>query len=203
MAEKTVREAVGVFHDETALRDAAEELMTAGFDRSDLSLLAGDHAIEQKLGHAYTKVEALEDDPEVPSVAYSGSDSRPEAEGAVVGGLAYVGAVSTVGVIVASGGTVAAALVGAAIAGGIGTAIGVALAKLIGDHHAEYLKEHLEKGGLLLWVRTKDAAEEAKAKEVLTRNGAEDVHVHDLPEIKYATEGGLSHDDSFMQRLGL
>ena len=68
MGDKTVREAVGVFHDETALRDAADELMTAGFDRSDLSLLAGDHAVEQKLGHAYKKVEELEDDAEVPSV---------------------------------------------------------------------------------------------------------------------------------------
>lgn len=203
MGDKTVREAVGVFHDETALRDAADELMTAGFDRSDLSLLAGDHAVEQKLGHAYKKVEELEDDAEVPSVAYSGSDSRPEAEGAVVGGLAYVGAVSTVGVIVASGGTVAAAIVGAAIAGGIGSAIGIALAKVIGDHHADYLKEHLEKGGLLLWVHTVDQEHETRACDILKKHGAEDVHVHDLPEAKFKVKGGISHDTSFMNRLGL
>ncbi|MEM7226628.1 MAG: hypothetical protein AAF495_26890 [Pseudomonadota bacterium] len=203
MGDKTVREAVGVFHDEKALRDAADELMTAGFDRSDLSLLAGDHAVEQKLGHAYTKVEELEDDAEVPSVAYSGSDSRPEAEGAVVGGLAYVGAVSTVGVIVASGGTVAAAIVGAVIAGGIGSAIGVALAKVIGDHHAGNLKDHLEKGGLLLWVRTKDGDHETRACDILKKNGGEDVHVHDLPEATFKVKGGISHDTSFMNRLGL
>lgn len=36
-----VREAVGVFHDERTLQAAADDLLVAGFDRADLSLLAG------------------------------------------------------------------------------------------------------------------------------------------------------------------
>lgn len=203
MAEATVREAVGVFHDETALQTAADELLTAGFDRSHLSLLASDHAVEEKLGHAYEKVAELEDDPEAPHLAYIGTDSRTEAKGLVTGGLAYVGAIGTVGLIVASGGTVAAAIVGAAVAGGAGGMIGAFLSRFIERHHADSLQEHLDHGGLLLWVRTTDAEHEQRALEVLKRNGAEDVHVHDLPDIDYTMEGGISRETSFMQRLGL
>jgi len=205
MAEDSakVREAVGVFHDETALRSAADELLSHGFDRSHLSLLASEHAIEQKLGHAYEKVGELEDDAKVPHLAYVGSDSRAEAKGAAVGGLAYIGALGTVGVIVASGGTLAAAIAGAAVAGGAGGLIGTLLSRFIEDRHAKRLQEQLDHGGLLLWVRTPDADHEERATTILKSHGAEDVHVHDLPHIHFQLEGGVSHDTSFMQRLGL
>ncbi|MCC2663290.1 MAG: hypothetical protein K0S35_1212, partial [Geminicoccaceae bacterium] len=67
-----VREAVGVFHDRDSLEDAVEDLLSAGFDRSELSLLAGEQAVEQKLGHAYQKVQELEDDAAVPRAAFVG-----------------------------------------------------------------------------------------------------------------------------------
>jgi hypothetical protein len=203
MADQTVREAVGVFHDEKSLQDAADGLLSAGFDRSHLSLLAGDKTVEQRLGHAYDKVAELEDDPTAPHLAYIGSDSRTEAKSAVIGGLAYVGALGTVGLIVASGGTIAAALIGAAVAGGAGGAVGAALSRFIDGHHAHYLQEQLDRGGLLLWVRTADAAHETRAVEILRTHSAEDVHVHDLPDLKFDLDGGVSHDTSFMNRLGL
>src|SRR5690606_35525505 len=53
MAKATVRDAVGVFHDEKALQAAVDELLIAGFDRSKLSLLADQDAVERKLGHLY------------------------------------------------------------------------------------------------------------------------------------------------------
>lgn len=198
-----IREAVGVFHDETALQSAADELLNHGFDRSHLSLLASDKAIEEKLGHAYEKVSELEDETKAPHLAYIGSDSRTEAKGMAVGGLAYVGAIGTVGLIVASGGTLAAAIIGAALAGGAGGVIGAFLSRFIEDQHAHRLQEQLGHGGLLLWVRTTDPEHEGQAITILKRNGAEDVHVHDLPNIEYQLEGGVSHDTSFMQRLGL
>jgi len=203
MAKDSLREAVGVFHDERTLRSAADELLIGGFDRSHLSLLASDHAVEQKLGHAYERVVELEDDMEVPKLAYAGSDSRTEAQGLVASGLAYVGAIGTVGAIVASGGTLAAALIGAAIAGGTGGLIGVVLSRFIEQHHAHEIQKHLDHGGLLLWVRTIDEEHEKRACEILRRAGAEDVHVHDLPDIAYTKEGGISRETSFMQRLGL
>jgi hypothetical protein len=113
MAEETVREAVGVFHDEKSLQSAVDELLIADFDRSYLSLLAGNKAVEEKLGHVYETVSELEDDSRAAYQAYVGSDSRTEAKGAIMSGLAYVGAIGAVGAIVASGGTIAAAILGA------------------------------------------------------------------------------------------
>jgi hypothetical protein len=42
------------------------------------------------------------------------------------------------------------------------------------------MEEQLARGGLLLWVRTRDAEHERRAVDVVTRNRADDVHVHDL-----------------------
>ena len=55
------------------------------------------------------------------------------------------------------------------------------LARWLDKHHAEHLQEQLDHGGLLLWVRTPDAAAERRALEVLTRHSAHDVHIHELP----------------------
>ena len=41
----TIREIVGVFHDAGGLRKAADELMVAGFDRSELSMLGSRKAV--------------------------------------------------------------------------------------------------------------------------------------------------------------
>lgn len=205
MAEATVREAVGLFHDERSLEAAADELMAAGFDRADLSLLAASETIERRLGHLYEKVSELEDDPRVAHLAFIDSDSRTEAQGALVGGLAYVGAVAAAGVVVASGGAIAALLTGVAMAGGAGGLIGAALAQVVGRRHANYLQEHLDHGGLLLWVRVNhDPAHERTACEILARHSAEDVHVHELPlPAGPPPTTGLSYELSFMRRLGL
>jgi hypothetical protein len=79
----------------------------------------------------------------------------------------YVGAVAAAGAIVASGGTIAAAIAAAALAGGAGGLIGTFMAKLVGDHHAQYLQRQLDRGGLLLWVRTWNAEDERRAVEIL------------------------------------
>ena len=61
------REVVGVFSDGYALESAVEELLNAGFDLGDISLLAGEKAVVDKLGHKYVKVEAAEDDAAAPA----------------------------------------------------------------------------------------------------------------------------------------
>jgi len=203
MADTFSREAVGIFHDEKSLRSAANALMISGFDRSYLSLLASDKAVDQKLGHHYDRVAELEDDPDVPTQAYVGSDSRAEAQGAIVGGLVYVGAIASIGAIVASGGTMAAALIGAVVAGGADGALGTVLARLLDTRHAANLETQLQHGGLLLWVRTPDIEHEQRAVDILKQHGAEDVHVHTLPGESGKRTEGVSHDLSFMNALGM
>lgn len=176
----TIREAVGVFDDGAHLQAAIDALSSAGFDRAELSLLASGRAVDEKLHRAYRKVEELEDDARVPRTAYVSTEEIGEAEGALIGSLMYVGAIAAVGGIVASGGTLAGAIVAAALAGGAGGVTGSILAKLVEHHHADHLQDQLAHGGMLLWVRTRDPAHEARAREILTRHGARDVHVHDI-----------------------
>lgn len=176
--EVGIREAVGVFRTEADLQGAIDELLSSGFDRAELSLLASEHVIEDKLGHRYHKVTETEDDPEIPRTCYVSPESVSAAEGSLIGGLLYVGAIAAAGAILVSGGALATALAGMALAGGGGALVGGLLAKLVGDRHAEYLQEQLERGGLLLWVRTWNQEDEHRAVEILNRHSGADVHVH-------------------------
>ena len=160
-----VREAVGVFNRPEDLQDAIDELLSSGFHRAELSLLASEHAVEEKLGHRYEKVETLEDDPKVPRTAYVSTEAVGGAEGAVIGTLMYVGATAAAGAILVSGGTLAAGIAAMVVAGGAGGLIGTIVAKWLGDHHGQYLQRQMEHGGLLLWVRTWDLEEEKRAVE--------------------------------------
>jgi len=179
---KSVREAVGVFDNAKTLEAAIDELKTAGFNRADISLLAGSNTVEQKLSHRYEKVAELEDDPDVPTTAFISTESIGDAEGALIGTLLYVGAIALAGAVVASGGALAAAITAAAIGGGVGGMAGIGLSSFITQHHADYLQEQIDHGGLLLWVRTRDATHEERAKEILSKHSAHDVHVHGLPD---------------------
>ena len=173
-------EAVGVFEDAASLQAAIDDLLTAGFDRAELSLLADEATVERKLGHAYAKPAELEDDPQVLRTAYVSTEARGDAQGGLIGALVYVGAVAAAGAVVASGGTLAAVIAAAAAAGGAGGAIGAVLAVLVGEGHGAYLQEQIDHGGLLLWVRTRDKAHEARAMEILSRHAGRHVHLHAL-----------------------
>jgi len=177
---ETPTEAVAVFTDAQTLEAAVDELLSHGFNQAEVSLMASEGAVEEKLGHRYRKVEDLEDDESVPRAAYVSTESRGDAEGGLIGGLMYVGALAAAGATVASGGTLGAAIAGAAALGGAGGLIGATLAKFIDDQHATTLEEHLKHGGLLLWVRTRDAEHEKKAKDILSKHSAHDVHLHKL-----------------------
>jgi hypothetical protein len=55
------------------------------------------------------------------------------------------------------------------------------LAQSVGEDHADRLQEQLDRGGLLLWVRTWDAEHEKRASDILSKHSGRDVHVHSLP----------------------
>lgn len=181
MAQKdrpTVREAVAVLEDVAALEAAVEELRAAGFKEEDVSLLAAHDAVERKLGRMYRRVEELEDDPRAPRTAFVSLKSLGDREDRVISSLTILPTLIAAGTVVASAGAVAAAVVGTAVAG---ATLGTALSHFMNKRHADWLQEQLDRGGLLLWVRTPDAAAERKAIEVLTRHAAHDVHIHEIP----------------------
>lgn len=177
----TIREAVGYFETPEALQDAVDDLLSSGFDRAELSFLAAEATVEKKLGHRYRKVSELEDSSQAQRSSYVSTESIGDAEGALIGAPLYVAAGTAAGAILATGGTLAAAVGAAALAGGAGALVGGVLAKIVGDQHARHMQEQLERGGLLLWVRTRDEQRERSATDILRRNSGRDVHVHDLP----------------------
>jgi hypothetical protein len=93
---------------------------------------------------------------------------------------AYVGAVGAAGTVVATGGTLGALLLATGVSGAIGASIGSLASQWVDAHHARYIEEQIDRGGLLLWVRAWDLEREKKATEILSRHSAHDVHVHEL-----------------------
>ncbi|HLG49618.1 MAG TPA: hypothetical protein VKY24_25465 [Reyranella sp.] len=178
-----VREAVGVFHSPEKLQEAIDDLLACGFNRAELSLLASVRAVDEKLGHRYRKISSAADDPVVPRAAYVSPEAIGGAEGGLIGVLMYVGAMAAAGAVVASGGTLAAAIIGAALSGGVGGLIGSFLAEWLGEEHGRHLQQQVERGGLLLWVRTWDRADEERAMAILRKHSGSHVHVHSLPAL--------------------
>ena len=172
----SICEVVGVFHSPEDLESAINELLVSGFDRAELSLLASEAAVAEKLGGYYRSASDLADDPAVPRTAFVSTAAIGDAEGGLIGGLAYLGAIAAVGAVVMSGGAMAAIITAAVLAGGTGGLIGSALARWVGHHHAAYLHKQIENGGLLLWVRAWNESDEARALEIVAKHAADTVH---------------------------
>ncbi|MEM5492049.1 hypothetical protein [Hoeflea sp. AS16] len=186
-AYSNTTEAVGIFHNAKDLQAAVDDLLTQGFNRMDLSILASETAIEDKLREAYVPARELEDRVEVPTTAFVSTESVGDAMGAVIGVLVYVPAMIGAAAVVASGGALAAAVTAALIAGGVGGSLGSVMAGMIGKHHSEEIEKHLQAGGLLLWVRTPDENHEQRALAILAGHNAEGVHLHTLPSLAGST----------------
>jgi hypothetical protein len=174
------REAVAVFTTADDLQAAVDELLSSGFHRADLSLLAGEDTLNEKLGRGFANVRDLEDDPTAPRSAYISPEAIGDAQGGIVGALMYVGATTAAGAMFVSGGTILGALVVATVVGGAGGVVGALLAKWLGDHHGRYLQAQIDQGGLLLWVRTKDTEAQVRALDILRRHSSRDVHIHSV-----------------------
>ena len=177
--EATARETVGNFQDERSLEAAVDKLQRVGFDRYDLSVVAGRRSFEHKFGAMYSNVAELEDDPETPTAVFVGRGERIHGKAAIVCGLAYLGAIGAVYEVISWGGTSTAAYLAAGLGGCAGGIIGGWASKLIARHHAEYVGQQLARGGLLLWVRTTDLAREAKVRQIMTCQAARNVHIRD------------------------
>lgn len=200
MATRFIREAVGVFRDFPSLQRATDALLTAGFDRSELSLLADSRTLYKKLGRNCSDVREFEDISGVPVRPYAGIDSRIEAEGALIGVIAYACAIAAAMIAVGKGLSTAAVIGWVLAAAAAGAGIGAILAGRLESGHRRYLREMIAAGGLLLWVRTRDEAHETRAVEVLGRFGAADVHVHDLPEPVFRAGEGVSRDLAWLNK---
>lgn len=175
MEQPTIREAVAVFDDAEKLERAVSELQSNGIDRSELSFLAH----PSLAGHMPRNLRQAADDPATQrEPVVSDTDLR---QGRVLGTslAATIAAFAAAGFTVATGGLGAAIAAAAVAAGGVGAA-GTLFGRKLAEDQASFLEAQLARGGVLLWVRTRDAASEQTVLEVLRRR-SEHVYLHDLP----------------------
>lgn len=167
---RTIREIVAVFDNIGDLERAVCQLETTGFDRAAFSLLASEHAIEEKLGHRYQTTKEMEDNPTAKREAFFSHVSRLEAEYLPTPILASIGALALTGA-----GTLAVLS-----AAGAGAILGAALGLSLHKHEADRVAEQLARGGLLLWINVRDREEEKTALQILRTYPSHDVHVHTI-----------------------
>jgi hypothetical protein len=67
-------------------------------------------------------------------------------------------------------------------AGAGGAVIASVLARRLDEHHARYLEDQLDRGGLLPWVKIREPERERRALEILGRHSGHYVHVHAIPQ---------------------
>jgi hypothetical protein len=166
------QEAIGIFFDVDHLKEAIEALVAAGFDRSEVGLLAGARTVRQALGEFYTQTNQFADDPKAPCTAFVANRSNDDTFHALLGGLFFYGATTAAGAAVASaailGGAVVAAASGVAAIGAAGAIMGL----LIHKSDSEFLDEHVDAGHLLLFVRANEPSRGDKAVQILSEHGA-------------------------------
>jgi hypothetical protein len=156
-----VREAVASFPDREHFHRAVSNLRAAGFDTSDLSVLA-----------SHDSLAAAREPPEPgKSVVPPGLSDE----------IKYIAPLTVAGIILVSGGPIAAT-VAALVGAGLG---GAALKELFDDYtaprHAEDFEAALRAGAALLWVRCEDSERELTATRILEEAGGRHVHVHGRP----------------------
>ena len=180
LATYRIREVVGLFHDFDTLERAVEELEAVGFDRSQINMLASKEAAEKRLGRPITDVRELEDAPDLPTDAPPLDDDEGLLKAGIVSTLTAIGTIASIGVVVASGGGLAAAIAAAVAGGGVSGGLSTLLARWLDARRAREIEEQLAAGGLLLFVAVRDPEQERKAREILEKLAAADVHVHEV-----------------------
>lgn len=173
-----IPEAVGVFDTFEDLQKAFYDLRMIGIHHSEISLLADEKALKEKLGKAYWRSPDLEDDPRAPRAHFVSEEAIGELEGAIAGGFFFVGSYIAMAALLSPASTLAASIAAIAIGGSPAAVIGTLLARRVGKHHKDYYAHQIEHGGILLWARVRDKEREELAVKIMQGHSGRDVHVH-------------------------
>ena len=200
MAHEPAREAIGIFHDLAAVQAAVDELLVSGFDRSLVSILSPHAMATGRSGRDDSAIEERCDDPDTPHQSFVGRDSRTEARSAIAAGLTYIGATAAGGIISAGGGTMVEAALWAVALGGAGGAVGAMLGRFTSARYLRRMDGQLEQGGIPVSVRSFTPPCAERACEILARNGATGIHVHDLTVPDHVRSEGVSAELAWINK---
>src|SRR6202171_3496139 len=159
---------LGIYSTRSAVENATESLIHAGFPASDISAL-----LPESLGG--TKDMGTEKATKAPEGTAAGVTT-----GGIIGGtlgvLAGVGllAIPGLGPFIAAG-PIMAGLAGLGVGGAVGGVTGALIGMGIPEFEAKRYEGHLQKGGILLSVHCDTPGEIMRAKEVVKSTGGEEV----------------------------
>lgn len=177
--QKITDEVVGLFRSNSSLEAAISALTSAGWDHSELSLLAQKGAFDSQPPIGGETAEQAADDPNTTRASVVSEPDIRSGRTMATSLASVTAAFIAAGATAATGGTLLAAIIGTAAAGG-GVAVAVnALGQWAGKSRADFLHEQIKRGGILLWVMLRSPDQEAKARDILKRHGAEIIHAHD------------------------
>ena len=148
-------EIVGLFAKKDELEKAVADLLAAGFERSDLSLLSSHDSLE---------------------ILERGGSTWQNTVAALVGEYKILGPLATSGGIFLAGGPVAGAIAGVIGAAVSGLAAKEVLEEVLAVPEAEDFVRALDAGSVILWVRAEDDEMQEKARQNLAVNNAHNIH---------------------------
>lgn len=166
-----VSEIAGVFAEHEDVHNAMKELQVGGIARRNISVLAGKEVVEATYGDELPAVQALLEDPDVPTDALVADEDIGIAQGATIAGGTLVGA-STTALIATFAAPLAVASSLALLGAVAGAALGLLASKKITDRHHEHHKMQERSGGFIVWVSIPSKAKEIAATYIMRRNGA-------------------------------
>lgn len=157
----------GIFSSQPQAEKGVDALVSGGFRSDDISVLAPDQKSSKEF--------AAEKNTKAPEGATTGATAGG-ALGGTLGLLAGIGALAIPGV----GPFIAAGPIMGALAGlGVGAATGGLIGALVGmgipEYEAKRYEGRIKEGGILLSVHCDDSDWVSKAKDILKREGAEDI----------------------------
>jgi len=159
--------AFGIYRDRTAVENAIDSFMAAGFRQEDISVL-----FPENVGNKDFKTQK---DTKAPEGVTTGA-----ATGGVLGGtlglLAGIGtlAIPGLGPFIAAG-PIMGALAGIGVGGTVGGIVGALVGMGIPEYEAKRYEGRVKEGGILLSVHCDNSDWVGRAKDILKQTGAEDV----------------------------
>lgn len=182
---------IGVFDNSSQAHAAVEQMINAGIDRDQISLVRRDADHDQ-----------IQDDATKPAGGAGKGAGIGAALGGVGGMIAGIAglAIPGIGPILAAG-PIAAAIGGALGGAGLGAAAGGLIGALTGmgvpEDEAKHYEDQIRQGKVLVTVRADNDAEADRASNMMDVQGAVDVEGgsrHDSPEATPEYEGARSRD---------
>lgn len=154
-----------VFKNTNAANQVIAQLLDAGFERKDISVISPNHSL------AEVPYRTAEDAVEEASLAESGFKGAAVggALGALAAGLTAVGAVAIPGVGLLASGPIAAALAGAGAGGAVGGLIGGLMGIGVTESEAKLYESRLHAGEVLVTLNAHSSMQEKEAEAIFDR----------------------------------